>query len=38
MDLLADVAEHPGFRATIVDRDRKQRLVSIAQEPTTCRA
>jgi zinc protease len=32
MDLLADVAQHPAFRADDVDRDRKQRLVSIAQE------
>ena len=32
MDLLADVAQHPVFRADDVDRDRKQRLVSIAQE------
>jgi zinc protease len=32
MDLLADVAQHPAFRAGDVDRDRKQRLVSIAQE------
>jgi zinc protease len=32
MDLLADVAQHPAFRADDVDRDRKQRLVGIAQE------
>jgi zinc protease len=32
MNLLADVAEHPGFRAEDVDRRRKQRLVRIAQE------
>jgi zinc protease len=32
MDLLADVAEHPAFRAEDVDRRRKQRLVRIAQE------
>ncbi len=32
MDLLADVAQHPAFRPDDVDRDRKQRLVSIAQE------
>jgi zinc protease len=32
MDLLADVAEHPGFRAEDIDRRRKQRLVRIAQE------
>ena len=32
MDLLADVAQHPAFRADDVDRDRKQRLVSIGQE------
>ncbi len=32
MELLADVAEHPGFRAEDVDRRRKQRLVRIAQE------
>ena len=32
LDLLADVAEHPAFRAEDVDRRRKQRLVRIAQE------
>jgi zinc protease len=32
MDLLADVALHPAFRAEDVDRRRKQRLVRIAQE------
>lgn len=32
MNLLADVAEHPGFRSDDVDRRRKQRLVRIAQE------
>ena len=32
MDLLADVAQHPAFRADDVDRGRKQRLVSIGQE------
>src|ERR1035438_10159479 len=32
MDLLADVAEHPAFRLEDVERDRKQRLVRIAQE------
>jgi zinc protease len=32
MNLLADVAEHPGFRTEDVDRRRKQRLVRIAQE------
>ncbi len=32
MDLLADVAEHPGFRAEDIDRRRKQRLVRIGQE------
>jgi len=32
MNLLADVAEHPGFRNDDVDRRRKQRLVRIAQE------
>ena len=32
MNLLADVVEHPGFRAEDVDRRRKQRLVRIAQE------
>jgi zinc protease len=32
MDLLADVAQHPGFRPEDVDRRRKQRLVRIAQE------
>lgn len=38
MDLLADVAEHPGFRADDVERDRKQRLVSIAQETDDVRS
>ena len=32
MNLLADVAEHPGFRTEDVDRRRKQRLVRIEQE------
>ncbi len=32
LDLLADVAQHPGFRSEDVDRRRKQRLVRIAQE------
>jgi zinc protease len=32
LDLLADVAEHPAFRAEDVERRRKQRLVRIAQE------
>ena len=32
MDLLADVAQHPAFRAEDVERDRKQRLVGISQE------
>jgi len=32
LELLADVAEHPAFRAEDVDRRRKQRLVRIAQE------
>ena len=32
MELLADVAEHPAFRAEDVERRRKQRLVHIAQE------
>ncbi|MGB7266044.1 MAG: insulinase family protein [Terracidiphilus sp.] len=32
MGLLADVAEHPGFRASDMERRRKQRLVRIAQE------
>jgi zinc protease len=32
MSLLADVSEHPGFRAADMDRRRKQRLVRIAQE------
>jgi zinc protease len=32
LNLLADVAEHPGFRSEDVDRRRKQRLVRIAQE------
>ncbi len=32
MNLLGDVAQHPGFRAEDVDRRRKQRLVRIAQE------
>jgi zinc protease len=32
MNLLADVAEHPGFHSEDVDRRRKQRLVRIAQE------
>ncbi len=32
MDLLADVVQHPAFRPEDVDRDRKERLVAIAQE------
>jgi len=32
MDLLADVAQHPAFRADDFERDRKERLVSISQE------
>ncbi len=32
LQLLADVAEHPGFRAEDIDRRRKQRLVRIGQE------
>jgi zinc protease len=32
MDLLADVAQHPAFRADDVDRRKKQRLVRIGQE------
>jgi len=32
MELLADVAEHPGFRGEDIDRRSKQRLVRIAQE------
>jgi zinc protease len=32
MELLADVAQHPAFRAEDLDRRRKQRLVRIAQE------
>lgn len=32
LDLLADVAQHPAFRAEDMDRRRKQRLVRIAQE------
>ena len=32
MELLADVAQHPAFRAEDVDRDRKRRLVRISQE------
>jgi len=32
MSLLADVAEHPGFRSDDVERRRKQRLVRIGQE------
>lgn len=32
MDLLADVAQHPAFRADDLERDRKQRSISIAQE------
>jgi zinc protease len=32
LDLLADVAEHPGFRDADVDRRKKQRLVRISQE------
>ncbi|HEY6446037.1 MAG TPA: pitrilysin family protein [Acidobacteriaceae bacterium] len=36
--LLADVAEHPGFRDDDVARRRKQRLVSIAQESDNVRS
>ncbi len=32
MDLLADVAQHPAFHPEDVERDRKRRLVQIAQE------
>jgi zinc protease len=32
MDLLADVAQHPAFRADDVERRKKQRLVRIGQE------
>lgn len=32
MDLLADVAQHPAFRAEDVERRRKQRLTRISQE------
>jgi zinc protease len=32
MNLLADVAQHPGFRAEDFERRRKQRLVRIGQE------
>jgi zinc protease len=32
MDLLADIAQHPAFRSEDVERDRKRRLVQIAQE------
>lgn len=32
MELLADVAQHPAFRAEDVERRRKQRLIRIAQE------
>jgi zinc protease len=32
LNLLADVAEHPAFRAEDIERDRKQRLVRIGQE------
>ena len=32
MDLLADIAQHPAFNSEDVERDRKQRLVRIAQE------
>jgi zinc protease len=35
MNLLADVALHPAFRAEDVDRRRKQRLLRIAQESDT---
>jgi len=38
MNLLADVTEHPGFRAEDVDRRRKQRLVRIAQETDNVRS
>jgi zinc protease len=32
MDLLADIAQRPAFRSEDVERDRKKRLVQIAQE------
>jgi zinc protease len=32
MNLLADIAQHPAFRSDDVERDRKQRLISIAQQ------
>ncbi len=32
MDLLADIAQHPAFHTEDVERDRKRRLVQIAQE------
>ena len=32
MNLLADVVQHPAFRSEDIERDRKQRLVRIAQE------
>ncbi|KAA6462185.1 insulinase family protein [Acidobacteria bacterium AB60] len=32
LDILADVAQHPAFRAEDVERRRKQRLVRLAQE------
>lgn len=38
MELLADVAEHPAFRPDDLERDRKQLLVSIAQEADNVRS
>lgn len=32
LDLLADLVQHPAFRPEDIERDRKQRLVRIAQE------
>ena len=32
LEILADVAQHPAFRTEDIERDRKQRLVRIAQE------
>jgi zinc protease len=38
MELLADVAQHPAFRSDDIERLRKQRLVSIAQETDNVRS
>lgn len=38
MELLADVAQHPAFRAEDVERDRKRRLVRIGQEGDNVRS